>query len=150
MPQQFLDHPEIGAALQKMSGKRMPQSMGGDFLVEGRLLNIPIQEPPHTTGGKAFSPPVQKDRFFSGAFALSPVAQKVWSSPYQVLLEGTAALFAQGYQPFFTALAKNHEITTVRIQIFQVQTGQFTHPDPGPVQQFHNRPVPQAKRGERR
>ena len=64
MTQQFLHGAQIGAIIQQMGGKAVPEGMGMDIVGNIGLKGIIPEDFPETHAGHLFSAAVQEDNVF--------------------------------------------------------------------------------------
>ena len=57
MTEHYLHGSQIGAALQQMRGKRMPQTVGRNFFMDLRLIAVAPQQFPKSLAGDGFARP---------------------------------------------------------------------------------------------
>lgn len=64
MTQKLLDGAQVGAIIQQMGGKAVPEGVGMDLMGDISLKGILSQEFPETHPGHLFSPAVEKNDVF--------------------------------------------------------------------------------------
>ncbi len=133
--QHFLKRPQVRAVLQQMGRKGMTQRMGRDFLVNARLLLIVLDNLPESLPAHALAVHIDKQG------GLPAVGNQLRAGFAEVILQGFDSGAVNGDAPL-PAPACAAQDARGKVQVLQVQGGQFTDTDASGVKQFQHRVIP--------
>jgi hypothetical protein len=135
MPEHLLHTTQVGAALQKMGGSRMPKTMWREI---GRVLD---------RGDPGVHEPANRSLIDSAASrsekqgGTTATAHQRWPSVRQPNVQRPLRRRAVRYRPLLPTLAEDPNDPSVPIEIVDVETAQLADPDAGCIEQLHDRRI---------
>jgi hypothetical protein len=128
VPEQFLDHPQVGATIEEVRGEAVPEGMGmgGD----GRTV---VEEPADVPGSESSAGPVEEHRLGGGLGTgeVDPPGSHPLSHRLRAALVHRDPALATTFSP-----DGDHPLPEV--DIAGIEPAQLCHPQTTPVQEFQN------------
>ena len=137
MAQHLLNGPEVRAVFQQMHRKGMAQSVGGNVLLDARLLLIVLDDFPETLTAHTLAVHVhEQGRFLRIRDQLGPDA-------LDIILKRLHRAVVQGDDPLLFAVGAADKARR-QVQVPDVQCDQLADSDAGGVQQLQHGMIPEA------
>lgn len=140
VPEDFLDGTQVGAAVEKMRRRAMPQrvrSRGGGIT---QRLEQPAYHGADLPGIDAVTPDSQEQGRPASCSCYG------WAAPPDPVVHGQGSRDAEWYGALFVTLSEHTQGSSVRVQIINVQSRKFAHPDTCGVKQLNHCPVAEGHR----
>lgn len=140
MTKELLDDPQVGAALQQMSRRAVPQPVRTEIrsildVLQQRVdsaANLPLVNP---------SPPASEEQRRPASFR-----GELWATNRAPLLNGFPRRHPVWDGPLLVPLADDSHDLTLVIDIVSVECSELAHPDAGRIQQLEHGSVPNMDR----
>lgn len=133
MAEKLLNGAEIGAGIKEMRGKGVPESVRcgvtQDIGIKQTLLEIALD----TAGGQTAAAMIEKERIL---VSRPPPLR-------QIIVQGFLCLAADRHDPFFSPLAEDADQSLSKIEMADVESHGFTHPQAAGIKELDNRPIAQ-------
>ena len=131
--EEFLDGAEIGAGIEEMSGKGVSEGVRRgathDIGVEQALLEIALD----TAGGQSAAAMIEKE------WLLLPRSPPLC----QIIVQGCLRLAADRHDPLFSPLTEDPDQSLGKIEMADVKSHRFAHPQAAGIEEFDDRPIAQ-------
>ena len=129
MPQQLLHRSEIGAVIEKMSGKAMPDGVRADLGVEANLLQVLGDFSTNRTATQSTAVLVHKEGRFiaSGQFCFGEFDIVT----VHVVSKCGQSMRSQWHDPLSATLSTNQNGLSGVVEIAAIDSDDFTHSDTG-------------------
>ena len=119
MPEQLLDHPQVGAMFQQVSGKAVPQHMRRHVAANSGTAHSLFDSQPKSDGGEGCPTPSEED---SGGGSRR---DQLGPARGEVSFQRVNRLAAERDHAFFIAFADNIDETGFQVELFQARPAQF-------------------------
>jgi len=132
MSQQFLDGPQVHAAVEQVGGEAVAQRVGAHPRPHGRRFEGSAQQGPHTGGRETAAPLVQEDR---GA-GRQRLGRQEGRTEGEIGIEDPGRLGVVGHHAFLPPLAQDAQGALIRDEILKIQPHQLGDAQPRRVEQL--------------
>jgi hypothetical protein len=128
VPEQFLNDPQVGTAIEQVGGEAVPQGVR-----VRRNRRSTVQKPPDITGTKSPACSIQEYRLRRGLGA-----DKVDPAALHPLADRLGAELVHGNTALPTPLAPHRDHPAFDVYIAGVQPAQLGHPEPRAVEELEH------------
>ena len=135
VPQEFLNPAQIRSALEQVRRERMPKFVG---------MHVPPHAERHPCGREHFAdasiakaPPPRPEKERVRTLASSKLRPPV----FQIAPEGRGTRGVKWDHPFFAAFSEHPHRMVDEVNIADVETDKFAHPQPGAIKKLNDSPI---------
>ena len=141
VPEQLLDHTDVGTVGEHVRGARMTEHMGVHAVGEPHRTRPLLQDSPDALPREPPSMCVQEHRL--GVAAACPaLGSQLWSPPQpEPVLEGRTGTTPYGHEPLLATFAQDAHEPRVGAEVRERQARKLRDPHPGAVEHLEDRPV---------
>jgi len=141
MPEQFLNRPQIGAGIQQMGRKTVPQRMRADFPADPAFHRRRIDDSRDTSCCDPFTSLIQKHGHFEHTrFAFCSDQTCL----LQIICQGLQSRVSHRNNSFFSALAPDLDQLLIEIDVRHIEPGQFTQAQSAGIKDLQHGAVAQS------
>src|ERR1041385_3976084 len=140
MAKHLLNRTQIGAALEQVRGKRMPQRVRGNGFGYSRLLDVLAKNLPRTHARERLTTGIEKQNAFASAFFKSrPELTDIGRN-------GPDRRSPDGDEPLLASFAEHPHQLFLEQHVAHAERDPFGYAKAGPIRELEHRPIAEGKR----
>ena len=140
MPQQHLYGPQIGAVVQQVRRKSVPQGVRRNRYLHARCQRVPLDDLPKHLPRHGCA--TRRHKQCIGRLATQNLRTRLG----EIAQQPGVSFFAKRHQAFFGSFARDPQRALTQTCVHGFQVHQLTHAKPAGVHQLQHRAVAQAQR----
>jgi hypothetical protein len=141
MPEEFLDDPDVSAAIEQVGRKRVPEGVRGDCPGQAGLLGGRSDDGPCALSGQSAPAGIEEQR--RGPF---PRAGQCGPGPNEVGVEGVPGQPAEGHHPLPSALAAQPDEPHPEVDVIGGQPDRLGDPGSAGVEELQQGAIAEGER----